>query len=38
MLLGFHKQKTLDCTDIDPLGPWDSQKERVKQDLMEHRV
>ena len=38
MLLSSHKENTLDSTDIDPLSPWDSQKDRLKQDLMEQHV
>ena len=33
-----HKEDTLDSTDIDPLSHWDSQKDRLKQDLMEQHV
>ena len=37
-LLGSHKENILDSTDIDPLSPWDSQKDRLKQDLMDQHV
>lgn len=37
-LLGSHKENTVDCTDIDPPGPQESQKNRVQQDLMEPHV
>lgn len=28
----------MDCTDIDPLGPWDSQKDSMKQNLTEYHM
>lgn len=37
-LFGYHKKDTVDGTDTDFLGPWDSQKDWVKQDMMKHHV
>lgn len=37
-LIGSHEENTMDCTDIDLLGPWDNQKDNMKRNLTEYHV